>query len=90
MLLVGADDRQQQGWLAMLLRAPEATLAVGWTVAGERFEVRFLGAESTASAEPESYRTPTRCLRAVRQRLAAWRGLREQRRALESRFANTI
>ena len=67
MLLVGADDRQQQGWLALLLRAPEASLAVGWRVVAERFEARFLGAESTASAEPESYRTPRRCLRAVRQ-----------------------
>ena len=57
MLLVGADDRQQQGWLALLHRAPEASLAVGWTVAGERFEARFLGAESTASAEPESLST---------------------------------
>ena len=59
MLLVGADDRQQQGWLALLLRAPEASLAVGWTVAAERFEARFLalGAESTASAEPQSLST---------------------------------
>ena len=90
MLRVGADDRQQQGWLALLLRAPEASLAVGWTVAGERFEARFLGAESTASAEAESHGTLRSCLRAMRQRLVAWRGLREQRRALESRFANTI
>ena len=52
---------------------------------GERFEARFLGAESTASAEPESYRTPRSCLRAVTQRLEAWRGLREQRRSLGSR-----
>jgi len=72
----------------MLLRAPEASLAVGWTVAGERFEARFLGAESTASAEAESHDTPTRCLRVIRQRLAAWRGLREQRRGLESRKAS--
>ena len=87
-LLVGTDDRQQQGWLAMLLRAPEASLAVGWTVAAERLRARLPGAESTASAEPESYRTPRRCLRAVRQRLAAWRGLREQRRGPRSRKAS--
>ena len=90
MLLVGADDRQQQGWLALLLRAPEASFAVGWMVASGRFEARFLGAESTASAELESHRTPRRCLRAMRPRLKAWRGLREQRRGLEPRFANTI
>ena len=58
MLLIGADDRQeQQGWLALLLRAPEASLAVGWTVAASRLRARFLGAESTASAEPQSLST---------------------------------
>ena len=41
-----------------------------------------MAVECTASAEPESYRTPRSCLRAVRQRLDAWRGLREQRRAV--------
>ena len=49
--VVGADDRQQQGRQALLLRAPEAALAVGWTVAAEELRARFLGAESTASAE---------------------------------------
>jgi len=65
-LLIGTDDRQQQGWLALLLRAPEASLAVGWTVFDEQSGARLLGAEITASAEAESYRAPRRCLRAVR------------------------
>ena len=87
MLLVGADDRQQQGWLALLLRAPEASLAVGWTVFDEQSGARLLGAESTASAEAESHGTPRSCLRAMRQRAEAWRGLREQRRGPGSRKA---
>ena len=58
-------------------------------MASERFEARFLGAESTASAEAESHDMPTRWLCVIRQRLAAWRGLREQRRGLESRKASS-
>ena len=87
MLLVGADERQQQGWLALLLRAPEASLAVGWTVAGERFQARRMGVECTASSEPESHGTAKRCHHAMRQRPEAWHGLREQRRSLERRKA---
>jgi len=46
-LLVGADDRQQQGWLALLFRALEASLAAGWTVAAERFQARRMAVECT-------------------------------------------
>jgi len=45
---------------------------------------------SPIDVHSESYPTPRRCLRAVRQRLAAWRGLREQRRGLESRSGNFV
>ena len=55
MFLVGADAYQQQGWLDLLLRAPAASLTVGWTVSAEQFEARLLGAECTATAETESY-----------------------------------
>ena len=47
-----------------------------------------MGAESTASAELESHGTARSCLHAMRQRLEAWRGLREQRRCLECRKAS--
>jgi len=46
-LMVGADDRQQQGWLALLFRALEASLAAGWTVAAERFQARRMAVECT-------------------------------------------
>jgi len=52
------------------------------------YDVYERHAESTASAEAESHGTPRSCLRAMRQRLAAWRGLCEQRRGLESRKAS--
>ena len=87
MFLVGTDAYRQQSWLDLLLRAPEASLTVGWTVSAKQFEARLLGAECTVTAETESYRTPIRCLRAVRQRQEVCCGLREQRRCLERRDA---
>ena len=87
MFLVGTDAYRQQSWLDLLLRAPEASLTVGWTVSAEQFQARPMGVKCTASAEPESHDTPRRCLRVMRLRLEVCRGLHEQRRCLERRDA---
>ena len=91
-LSVDVDERgasASSSWSRSLVLAGGATavqqdhvrsLAARQPWAAKRFQARRMSVECTASAEPESYRTPRSCLRAVTQRLEAWRGLREQRR----------